>query len=178
MNTSTGVDRARDEELLRRLHDEHAVPLWRYVIGLVGGDDATAQDVVQETFLRAWRHPEVLGGAAGSHRAWLCTVARNIVTDQHRWRARRPEQLTAAVPDAIPVAADQTQQLVDRHIVLAALRELSPQHRDVLVECYFRGSSVAQAAVRLGIAEGTVKSRTHYALHALRRALEEQGGAS
>jgi len=59
--------------------------------------------------------------------------------------------------------------------VVAALRTLSDQHRTVLLECYFRGSSVAQAAQRLGIAEGTVKSRTHYALLGLRAALEDLG---
>jgi RNA polymerase sigma-70 factor (ECF subfamily) len=46
----------------------------------------------------------------------------------------------------------------------------------VLLECYFRGSSVAEAAATLGVPPGTVKSRTHYALRALRLALEEMGG--
>jgi RNA polymerase sigma-70 factor (ECF subfamily) len=56
---------------------------------------------------------------------------------------------------------------------MTALLGLSPEHRAVLVECYFRGASVAEAAQRLGIPPGTVKSRTHYALRALRLALEE-----
>jgi RNA polymerase sigma-70 factor (ECF subfamily) len=59
------------------------------------------------------------------------------------------------------------------HLVAAALGRLTQEHRDVLRECYFRGSSVAQAAHALGIAPGTVKSRTYYALHALRLAIEE-----
>jgi RNA polymerase sigma-70 factor (ECF subfamily) len=59
---------------------------------------------------------------------------------------------------------------------LAALRTLSPEHREVLLECYFRGASIAQAAKTLGVPPGTIKSRTHYALHALRRALDEIGG--
>jgi len=56
---------------------------------------------------------------------------------------------------------------------IEALGRLTQEHRDVLRECYFRGSSVAQAAHTLGIAPGTVKSRTYYALHALRLAIEE-----
>ena len=63
------------------------------------------------------------------------------------------------------------------HLVAAALGRLTQQHRDVLRECYFRGSSVAQAAHALAIAPGTVKSRTYYALRALRLAIEELGDA-
>ena len=57
--------------------------------------------------------------------------------------------------------------------VYDALGRLTQEHRDVLRECYFLGSSVAQAAHALGIAPGTVKSRTYYALRALRLAIEE-----
>jgi len=65
---------------------------------------------------------------------------------------------------------------VNSHLVAAALGRLTQEHRDVLWECYFLGSSVAQAAHALGIAPGTVKSRTYYALRALRLAIEELGG--
>ena len=65
---------------------------------------------------------------------------------------------------------------MNRHLVTAALGRLTREHRDVLRECYFRGNSVAQAAHTLGIAPGTVKSRTYYALRALRLAIEELGG--
>ena len=62
---------------------------------------------------------------------------------------------------------------MNRHLVAAALGRLAREHRDVLRECYFRGSSVTQAAYALGIAPGAVKSRTYYALRALRLAIEE-----
>ena len=65
------------------------------------------------------------------------------------------------------------EQVVNRQLVAAALGRLTQEHRAVLRECYFLGSSVAQAAHALGIAPGTVKSRTYYALHALRLAIEE-----
>ena len=60
----------------------------------------------------------------------------------------------------------------------AALGRLTQDHRDVLGELYLRGSSVAQAAHALGIAPGTVKSRTYYALRALRLAIEELRGTA
>ena len=89
-------------------------------------------------------------------------------------RAGNPEaDLTVRLPER-PIA-DVSEQLVNRHLVAAALGRLTQEHRDVLRECYFRGSSVAQAAHALGIAPGTVKSRTYYALRALRLAIEELG---
>jgi RNA polymerase sigma-70 factor, ECF subfamily len=66
-----------------------------------------------------------------------------------------------------------SEQVVNRHLVAVALGRLAQEHRDVLRECYFLGRSVAQAAHALGIAPGTVKSRTYYALRALRLAVEE-----
>jgi RNA polymerase sigma-70 factor (ECF subfamily) len=68
---------------------------------------------------------------------------------------------------------DATGQVVNRDLVAAALRRLTQEHQNVLRECHFRGSSVAQAAHALGIAPGTVKSRAYYALRALRLAIEE-----
>ena len=69
-------------------------------------------------------------------------------------------------------AEDTAQQTADRQLVLAALRALSTEHRQVLLECYFRGASAAEAAETLGVSLGTVKSRTYYALHALRQEID------
>ena len=68
-------------------------------------------------------------------------------------------------------AEDTAQQTADRQLVLAALRTLSVEYRQVLLECYFHGASAAEAAETLGVPLGTVKSRTYYALHALRQAI-------
>ncbi len=73
--------------------------------------------------------------------------------------------------------ADASELAVQRQLVADAVGRLTQEHRDVLRECCFRGSSVAQAAHALGIAPGTVKSRTYYALRALRLAIEELGRA-
>jgi RNA polymerase sigma-70 factor (ECF subfamily) len=170
------IEVERDSELLRALHDEHAHALWSYVVGLTNRDRGRAQDVVQETFFRAWRNPAVLERTGGSGRSWLLTVAKRIVVDEWRSASRRPEVVTDHVPEH-PVE-DTAQQTVDRQLVLTALRTLSTEHRQVLLECYFRGASVAQAAETLGLPPGTIKSRTHYALHALRQAIDEMGGVA
>jgi len=69
-------------------------------------------------------------------------------------------------------AEDAAQQTADRQLVLAALRTLSTEHLQVLLECYFRGASAAEAAETLGVPLGTVKSRAYYALHALRQEID------
>ena len=160
--------------VIQRLHDEHAAALWGYCLRLTDHDQARAEDVAQETLLRAWRHFTVLDESPGSARAWLFTVARNIVIDEWRSRRARSEVVVADVPDVVsPV--DHTDQLLLSWVVAEAVTKLSADHRAVLLECYYRGAPVAEAARRLGVPEGTVKSRTHYALRALRLALEEMG---
>jgi RNA polymerase sigma-70 factor, ECF subfamily len=159
---------------MRQLHDEHAAALWAFCLHLTGNDRARAEDVAQETLLRAWRHAEDLTDARGSVRSWLFTVARNIVIDEWRTRRSRSEVPTPDVPE-LTSGGDGTDELLLSWVVAEALTSLSAEHRAVLVECYYRGRSVADAARRLGIPEGTVKSRTHYALRALRLALEELG---
>ena len=160
--------------LMRQLHDEHAGALWNYCLGLTGQDRARAEDVVQETLLRAWRSFSVLDESQGSVRGWLFTVARNIVIDELRTKRSRLE-FAVAEPPEIAHPDDHNDQLLLSWVVADALTRLSTEHRAVLLECYYRGASVAEAAGRLGVPEGTVKSRTHYALRALRRALQEMG---
>ena len=160
--------------LMRQLHDEHAAALWSFCLRLTGQDAARAEDVVQETLLRAWRKSSALDQSQGSLRAWLFTVARNIVIDEWRTKRSRSELSVADVPD-VPDEADHTDGLILSWMVAEALSTLSAEHRAVLLECYYRGASVAEAARRLGVPEGTVKSRTHYALRALRLALDELG---
>lgn len=153
---------------------EHSGPLLAYATRLTDGDRQRAEDIVQETLLRAWRHPEALADDRGSVRPWLCTVARNLAVDAHRARRARPSEVGADALDLVPVS-DEADRVLESWIVTDALRSLSAEHREVLVETYFRGKSVAEAAATLGIPVGTVKSRTYYALRALRLTLTERG---
>jgi RNA polymerase sigma-70 factor (ECF subfamily) len=160
--------------LMQRVHDEHAAELWHFALRLTNHDRSRAEDVVQETLLRAWRHRTILESPPPAVRAWLHTVARNLVIDEWRSRRAHPEVSVAEVPDD-GGESDRSDELLLSWVVAEALTRLSTEHRAVLLECYYRGRTVAEAARRLGVPEGTVKSRTHYALRALRLALEEMG---
>jgi RNA polymerase sigma-70 factor (ECF subfamily) len=163
---------SRDEQLLRTLYEEHGEPLLRYVQRLTGGDRQQAEDVVQETLVRAWRNAERL--EAESARPWLFRVARNIAIDRARARRSRIADAPADVVEAVAGSDDLDSALLAWQIA-DALRSLSPDHRHVIIEVYYRGRSVAEAATVLGVPRGTVQSRSFYALRALRVALEERG---
>lgn len=166
-----------EDAALRLLYEQHAAPLLAYALRLTGGDRGRSEDIVQETLLRAWRHPEALDPDRGPVRSWLFTVARNVAVDAHRARRARPTEIGDEALALVP-AVDEIEQALDTWLVADALATLSPDHRAVLVETYYRGRSVAEAAAVLGVPAGTVKSRTFYALRALRLALEERGVTS
>lgn len=165
---------AQDDALMRALYDEHAVPLYAFVLRLVAGDRHRAEDVVQETLLRAWRNAEQLGNATGSVRPWLVTVARRIVIDGHRSRQARPREVDPGPLESMP-AADDIDRALRSMMISEALGDLTEAHRQALVETYFRGRTVNEAAAELGVPPGTVRSRVFYALRSLRLALEERG---
>ena len=164
-----------DEQLVRALYAQYGSSLLGYVSGLVGGDRQRAEDIVQETLLRAWRHPEVLGDEGRSPRPWLFTVARNLVIDAHRARSVRPVEVLDDVDGASGSTDGGMETALTRFELLDALTGLSAPHRDALILVFYRGHSIAEAAELLGIPEGTVKSRCHYALRTLRVLCQERG---
>jgi RNA polymerase sigma-70 factor (ECF subfamily) len=164
----------RQEKGLRALFDAHASVLLAYAMRLTGGDRARAEDVVQETLVRAWRNLDRLDERAAPVRPWLFTVAQRIAIDAHRARRARPAEVGDEMLAVIP-ALDELEPMLDRVVVSDALGSLSREHRAVIVETYYRGRSVAEAAEVLGIPPGTVKSRCYYALRALKLALAERG---
>ncbi|MGW7004469.1 sigma-70 family RNA polymerase sigma factor [Streptomyces sp. NPDC054933] len=169
--------RGPEEELMRALYRDHAGPLMAYVLRLVAGDRYLAEDVVQETLLRAWRNASQLDPGARSLRPWLVTVARRVVIDAHRGRLARPAESGPADLEQVP-ADDELDRALRMMTISDALDDLTPAHRQVLVETYFKGRDTNETARVLGVPPGTVRSRIFYALRSLRIALEERGVTS
>lgn len=159
-------------ELLRAIHDAHGPALLRFALRLTG-DFTMAQDVVQEALLRAWKKPAILEQSDEAARAWLFTVVRNLVIDDRRSARHQRELLTDNLPERPTV--DGTDAQLDAWVVADALASLSVEHRRAVVSAYYLGQTVSEIARRDEIPEGTVKSRLHYALRAMRIALQERG---
>ncbi|BCY07219.1 sigma-70 family RNA polymerase sigma factor [Actinoplanes sp. L3-i22] len=155
------VDESYTELVVR-----HRAPVRAYALKLTG-NSGTAEDVVQETFLRAWRNRERLAMGAGSIRSWLFTVAHNLAVDV--LRGRQVHLVGDDVLDRLqrPVR-DHAEMVADSAVLRPALSRLSAEHRAVVFELYYRRSSVAEAARLIGVPPGTVKSRAHNAVRALR----------
>jgi RNA polymerase sigma-70 factor (ECF subfamily) len=171
------------ERDLATLQREHGRALFRFLLGLTYGDRQRAEDLVQETLVRAWQHPEALESDHESMRPWLFTVGRRLAIDARRARRARVSEVEEQQLEnlehttATARSEDPSDRSVESVDLRDALRRLTPEHRAVLIEVYFRGHSVTEAAGRLGIPAGTVKSRTYYALRALRGALPGYGDA-
>jgi RNA polymerase sigma factor (sigma-70 family) len=163
-----------DEFAIAGIYREYHRPLLSLVVRQTGGDRQWAEDVVQETMLRAWRSMDRLDLAADSLLPWLATVARRIVIDDRRRRSARPPETGEAALETLP-SADGVDDLLRDVLVTEALKALSPAHREVLNATVLSDRTVNQAAELLGIPVGTVKSRVYYAMKALRVVLEEKG---
>jgi RNA polymerase sigma-70 factor, ECF subfamily len=161
-----------DEALLRDLYREHAAVLLSYVQRLIPGDRQAAEDIVQETLLRAWTHANVV--PVNAQRPWLFTTARRLVIDAYRARNARPAEASADLLDKT-VADDSLDAALDAVLLTDALHALSSAHQAVLFDCYCWGHTAVQIAAARGLPPGTVRSRIHYALRALRLALQERG---
>ena len=165
----SGASLTRESDV-RDAYAAHAGELYGFALRSLG-DSGLAEEAVQETFLRAWRAGDRFDPQIGSLRTWLFAIVRNVVIDLSRARAARP-----------PVAAEGQEPGHEplEEILLAwqveeAMRRIGAQHRQVILETYFRGRPYAELAAELGVPEGTIKSRVYYGLRALRNVLEEMG---
>lgn len=158
---------------LESLYQEHGRALLLWARRAVG-DHQQAEDLVQETFARAWAKADRFDPERGSPRAWLFGIARNLLIDG--WRAAGVRPTTVELEPTIdPTSSTDVDRALEAWDVAEGLRRLAPHHREAIVACYYHGHSIAEVAARLGVPEGTVKSRLYYGSRSLRLILEEMG---
>ena len=168
-----GVTGEKDA-VVTALYQTYRAPLMAFVLRLTGGDRQHAEDIVQETMVRAWREAGRLDVSGPSLMPWLTAVARRIVIDEHRRKRARPAETEESVAADVPVD-DDTAAIVLRVAVADAMRQLTSSHRQILNETFLRDQTVNRAAEALGIPVGTAKSRVYYALRVLEVVLAERG---
>jgi RNA polymerase sigma-70 factor (ECF subfamily) len=162
-------EREAADEYITALYADNGPFVLRYVTGLLK-DRHLAEDVVQETMVRAWRYCTQFSEEKGSVRGWLIKVAHNLAMDKIRMRRSRPIEVAEDAAQEASVE-DHADAVVTALEVRQALSRLTPGHRDVIEQIYLHGCTAREAAARLGIPEGTAFSRSYYALRILRAEL-------
>lgn len=148
--------------------------IWRFCLRMLH-NEADAHDATQETLLKALRHLHTYDPQR-SWTTWMFGIARNTCIDEHRRRGRRPTDpwSEAVDPNASPandLAAAEQSRLLD-----AALQDLPPMYREILILYHFEHLKYHEIAEALDLPLGTVMNRIFRARHKLRAAFESRGG--
>lgn len=167
-----GEVEAADESGLRDAFLAHGGELFGFARRSLNSTES-AEDVVQETFSRAWRSRARFDPALGSLRTWLFAIERRTIIDvsTHQMKTR-----TSSIDEFNePSVDDHVEKAMLGWQMESALARLNPEHRLIVTELYFNGRSGREVAELFGLPEGTVRSRAFYALRMLRILLEEGG---
>ncbi|MDO0924020.1 sigma-70 family RNA polymerase sigma factor [Streptomyces sp. TG1A-8] len=169
----------RSEQDVRAAYRRYGSELFGFACNALD-DRQLAEEVVQETFLRAWRSAPSYDEHRSGVRTWLYAIARNVVADARRRRSARPplaghEPERDGRPGPGDGSGDPFDKLLLRIELDEALQRLSPDQRQVITDVYLLGRSCADLAAELGIPAATVRSRLYYGVRALRGILEENG---
>ncbi|MBB2946482.1 RNA polymerase sigma-70 factor (ECF subfamily) [Actinoplanes lutulentus] len=172
-DTKTQTDHAECQ--MREIHRNNGGQLLHFLRSLVSPSAAhTAEDLVQETMLRAWRSLDTVPVEPESQRRWLFTVARRLAIDAYRKRQSRPLEVNLFDIEPAAPGGESAETVIATLTLREAVNGLSRAHRSVLVEVYVKGQTLDETASRLGVPIGTVKSRAHYAMQQLRNALTNE----
>jgi len=155
---------ARGDQLaMRTLFGRHRVPLYRWLMRLVG-DVALAEDVLSDVFLDVWRQAAAFE-ARSSVSTWLLAIARYKALSARRRRTdpELDEKIASSVADTADDPEVVLQKKTRADLLRHALTRLSPEHGEVIDLVYFHGKSVKEVAEIVGIGEATVKTRMFYA---------------
>lgn len=167
----------RDEDALAVLYDRHAARVYGLALRLTG-DRQTAEEIVQDVFLRLWRHAARYDSRLAGPGSWLLIMTRNLAIDRLRANGRQPA--TTSLPDQMPDASSDAVTLEDRVLlgqVSDALRHVPHAMREILELAYFQGWTHREIAGHLGLPMGTVKTRLRQAVERLRDLMSPEEAA-
>ena len=164
------------EETLAAVYRDHRGPLLRQARTILG-DPGLAEEVVQETFVRAWRACSSFDPDGSPMLVWLSVILRNLALDRMRARGRRPSLARSVPREEVMVSTrpDGVDLLLLRAGLRDALTRLHDDHRAVVVETILLDRPYEDVAAELGVPVGTLRSRAYYALRRMRRILEAEG---
>jgi len=161
---------------LSALYDRYSRTVFGVGVKLLG-DRSSAEELVQEVFLKVWRSSHTFDSSRGSFSTWLYRVTRNLASDSYRKRTRRVDLVSDKDPfvSATRDSSPGPQEIVDDSWLSwrmsRALEELDASHREVIELAYFQGLSQREISQRTGVPLGTVKTRTSSAMKRLRAGL-------
>lgn len=161
----------------RELYRAYARPVYWLAHGLVG-NAADAEDVMQETFLAAWRKIPSLELASDSLLPWLVTICRFQSANRIRRQQRDRRATTASVDEDLPATVDVEDQVIGSALVervIAELGTLSPLDQDIFRLCATEGYAYQAAAEQLGVSHAVVRNRLSRIRTRLRAVVEPEG---
>ena len=161
---------AEDVEALEALYARYGGLAFSLALRITG-NHGTAEEVVQESFLSAWRRGSTYRSERGTARSWLLGVVHHQAIDVVRALAARGP--VVELDDDMPLVAKddiwrEVEQTLDREAIIGALAELPVEQRQSIELAYFGGFSYPEIARRLGLPLGTIKSRLRLGLEKLR----------
>ena len=174
---------AGDTDALSLLYDRYAGAVFSLLVRILG-DRPSAEELLQEVFVRVWQRAGTYEGARGKPLTWVLGIAHNLAIDEVRRRKRRPIEaddrdedgqntLLLALPAEGADPSDLAWERLRREQILAALAQLPPAQRTLIELAYFEGYTQSQLAARLGEPLGTIKTRMRLAAQKLRELLGE-----
>lgn len=166
---------AGDQDAFKELYARYHEVVFRYVLFRLG-DRTLAEDLTQETFLRALRRIGSVSYQGRDIGAWFVTIARNLIFDHVKSSRYRLESTTADMVEHSPSTHGPEQQVIENATnseLLKAIEKLNPDQQDCIRMRFLQGLSVAETAQRMNRAEGAVKALQHRAVRRLAQLLPE-----